>query len=98
MVKESINEPIRVSRVGVRSEKAGRKNFFSLLFSIDLHIVFGAVLNVFLPRFKQEELSERDLHDLSSRDLNDETDRDNLNEIFSVSSSKYQSCIFLLHN
>lgn len=70
----------------------------SLLFSVDLHIVFGTVLNPFLPRLKQEELFERDLHHLSSRDLNDEKNQDTLNEIVLVSSSKYQSWIFLLHN
>lgn len=45
---------------------------WGLLFSIDAHVVFGAVLNVFLARLKQEELFERHLHYFSSRDLDDE--------------------------
>lgn len=44
---------------------------WGLLFSIDAHVVFGAVLIVFLPRLKQEELFERHLHYFSSRDLDD---------------------------
>lgn len=52
---------------------AAVKTLFFLPFSIDLHIVFGAVLNVLLPRLKQEELFEGHHHYFSSRDLDDET-------------------------
>lgn len=45
---------------------------WGLLFSIDAHVVFGAVLNVFLARLKQEELFESHLHYFSSRDLDNE--------------------------
>lgn len=48
------------------------KTLFFLPFSIDLHMVFGAVLNLLLPRLKQEELFERHHHYFSSRDLDDE--------------------------